>query len=725
VAATSAAPSQARRDATTDTLHGQIVADPYRWLEQAASPATLRWMTAEDAHARRTLSKLPNRAQLERRLKALSYVESMGTPFRRGGRFFFSRRRPDQEKHVWYWYAADKGDPNHARVLLDPNTLSRDGSVSLRGMSFAWNGERVAYKLSQNASDESTLHVMDVGSSTTSQIDRIPGAKYAHASWEPDARGFYYTRLPVDPSIPVDKRPGYAEVYHHRLGTDPASDRLVFSKTGDPRTFVTPQLSRDGSLLFVYVHHGWTRTDVYFKDLAHEEQTFRPLIVGQDADYEVVPYKRNLYVLTNENAPRNRVFIVNPRRLARKNWREIVPQQTDAVLKSVSIMGGRLALSYLHRVTTTLKVATLGGKILRQVALPGLGTASPLVGHPDHDLAYYSFSSFVQPWTIYRTSVARGGREVFFQQALPIDTTPFLVEQVFYPSKDGTKISMFIVRRKDQPKNGNNPYLLYGYGGFNISLTSAFSDERFVWLEAGGSLAIPNLRGGGEYGEAWHRAGMMHNKQNVFDDFIAAAQYLISNKYTKPGQLAIEGGSNGGLLVGAFMTQRPELVRAVVCHVPLLDMVRYHLFGSGRTWIAEYGSAEDPRQFQTLLAYSPYHRVKPGGAYPSLLMLSADSDDRVDPMHARKFVAAVRHASSSARPVLMRIESKAGHGGADMIKKRVARTADVYAFLLDQLQSDVASSGAVSRVPGSAAETSPGNATSPPSTPGAKASDGR
>ncbi|MFH1132686.1 MAG: prolyl oligopeptidase family serine peptidase [Pseudomonadota bacterium] len=673
---------RARREAVVDIIHGQRIADPYRWLEVADSKETKEWLNAHDKYARERLLALPGHALLEKRLKELSYIEQVSAPIRRGTRFFFSRQDPQKEKVIWYWREGEKGE---AKTLIDPNALSKDGSISLRGLSISWEGEKVAYTLSKNAADTSTMYVMDVRTGKVSDVDVIEGARYAHASWMPKGEGFYYTRLPTDKSIPIAELPGYAAVYFHQIGQAPEKDTLVFPKTGDPRKFIYPQLSRDGTLLFVYISYGWARNDVFFKDLKRSrDKNFRPFIKDKEALFYVHPHKRKLFIHTNEAAPRYRLFKVDLQRIQRQKWKEIIPEQKEAVLTDVSIIGDHLALQYLQRATTKLSVATLTGKMVREVELPDLGTSQGLVGHPDDDVAYYSFSSFTTPQTVYRTSIRRGGREVFFQPKVPIDSTPYKVEQVFYPSKDGTKVSMFVVRHKDLPTDGSAPFMIYGYGGFNISLTPMFSAGQFVWLEQGGGLAIPNLRGGGEYGEDWHKAGMLTKKQNVFDDFIAAAEFLKKKGYTGK-RLAIRGGSNGGLLVGAAMTQRPELFRAVACHVPLLDMVRYHLFGSGKTWISEYGSTDDPEQFKAIFAYSPYQNTHFGTAYPALLMLSADSDDRVDPVHARKFVAAIRHATTSKYPVWLRVETNAGHGGGDMIKKKVAATADELAFLFHEL----------------------------------------
>ena len=675
--------ARARRQAIVETHFGQKVADPYRWLEDAKSPETRAWVKAHNARARRHLDALPGRRSLQRRLAQLSYVDWTSAPLRRGERYFFSRRHAKKEKAVYYWR---KGEQGQDHVLLDPNTLSKDGSVSVHGVHVAYDGKKVAYKLSRNNADKATLHVMNVATGKVSSVDVIEGAKYASPSWTPSSDGFYYTRLPQDPKIPISELPGHAAVYFHKLGQPPAKDRLVHARTGDPRTFISAELSRDGRYLLLYVQHGWTSTDVYFKDLKGKDRGFTTLVKGVKALFYVMAWKGIFYVGTNEDAPRYRILTVKARRAAKRDaWKVLVPQRKDAVLDSFDVRGGHLTLRYLQGATQRLEIATLGGKKVRAVKLPSLGSVSDLVGNPEDDTAYYSFSSFLTPPTVYRTSVSKGGNAVHFKLELPVDVTPYTTEQVHYPSRDGTRISMFIIRRKDLPRDGSSPFLLTGYGGFNISITPRFSSRRMVWLEYGGALAIPNLRGGGEYGEQWHRDGMLTKKQNVFDDFIAAAEYLIKNKYTSPAKLAISGGSNGGLLVGAAVTQRPELFNVVICRVPLLDMLRYHLFGSGKTWISEYGNPEIKPHFNALHAYSPYHRLVKGTVYPALLMMSADSDDRVDPMHARKFMAAMQHANSGKRPLLFRLETQAGHGGADMIKKSVAATTDAYSFLFQQL----------------------------------------
>ncbi len=670
-----------RRQDLIEEVHGVPVADPYRWLEDVESKEVQEWMRAQDEVARAWLASLSSRDALRARFAELSYVDWTSAPRHLGNRYFYLRRTARQEKAVLCFKESETGAEH---VLIDPNGLSMDGSIALGTWSPSWDGRFVAYALHRNNADSATLYTRDLDTGLDLEKDVIVDAKYASPSWTPDSRGFYYTWLPADPSIPRAELPGRAEVRFHRRGTDPSSDRVVHAALGDPKRFLSADVSRDGRYLVLLIQRGWSATDVYFKSLGAEAPGFRPLAVGQDAIYTVVVWKGKFYVHTNEGAPRYRVFRVDPRRPGRKDWREIVPEG-DSVLDEVQVVGGRLVLTYLRNAASELEVRDLSGRLLRKLELPALGTTKGMVGNPDEDEAYFSFTSFTQVPQIFRTSVRTGKTSLWETVPIPADTSQCAVDLVSYRSKDGTPISMFLVHRKDLVRNGDNATLLTGYGGFNISQTPSFRATAVVWLEHGGVLAVPNLRGGGEYGEEWHRAGMLARKQNVFDDFIAAAEYLVSRGITRPERLAISGGSNGGLLVGAAMTQRPDLFRAVVCAVPLLDMVRYHKFGSGTTWIEEYGSADDPELFPKLYAYSPYHHVRHGTAYPALLVMSADSDDRVDPMHARKFAAAVQSATTSGRSVLLRIERHAGHGGADLVRQQVERWTDEYAFVMAEL----------------------------------------
>jgi prolyl oligopeptidase len=671
-----------RLDAVKEIVHGVTIADPYRWLEDVKAGDTVKWMAEQDQLARGWLSKLPGRTALSDRLRELYYVDSITAPEHRGNRWFYARRQGRSEKPIHY---VREGENGPERVLLDPNRLSKDGTISVGAMTPSWDGAKVAYLERANNSDEGVMKVMDVATGKVSERDSIPGLMWTNASWTPAGDAFYYTWLPSKAQVPEKERPGHAEVRLHRLGTDPAKDEIMFPATRDPRTWLGGWISRDGHWLFVTVEHGDVTNDVYVRDLLKPGSKLEPFVVGVDALFRVEDWRDRFYVRTNDGAPNYKLYRVDPRKPKRSEWVELVPEQKDAVLQGASVVGEHLSLSWLKNASNTLEVRTLDGKPVRTVKLPLVGSSSGFLGNEDEDTAYYAFVSFTQPLQIFKTSVATGATSLWAEVKVPVDPSQFTVEQVWYPSKDGTKVSMFLVHKKGVVRDGSTPWLLWGYGGFNISETPSFSGGIFPWLEAGGGYAVANLRGGGEYGERWHRAGMLDKKQNVFDDFIAAAEFLVKEKWTRPDRLAIRGGSNGGLLVGAVTTQRPDLFRAVICQVPLLDMLRYHLFGAGQVWVPEYGSADDPLQFKSLLSYSPYHHVKAGTRYPAFLMMSADADDRVDPLHARKMVAALQAANAGEHPILLRIESHAGHGGADLIKQTVDQQADAFAFLMHEL----------------------------------------
>lgn len=664
---------------SADVLHGTKVPDPYRWLEDEKAPDVVGWLDAQDKLARAELEKMGEREELKKRLKELVYIDALFAPTKKKNRYFYSRRHADKEKAIVYFKDGKEGKE---RVLFDPNGWSTDGSVSLGTWSASHDGKKVAYSIKKNNSDESTLYVMDVGSMKKSEIDVIEGAKYAYPSWTATGDGFFYTWLPVDKAIAPADRPGYAEVRFHKLGADPKKDTVVRERTNDATKFVSGYATRDGRFFFLSIDHGWSGNELYFRDGGKLTDPLVALSTDAKAHYRATGYKGYLYVQTDDGAPRWRIFRVDPKKPQRDAWVEIVKESPDATLDNFEIVGGRLALTYLHKAASRLELRELDGKPFKTVDLPTIGTVGGPSGNPDDNEAYFTFESFTTPLEVHELDVKTGKTKLYSKVKVPVDPSKFDVEQVTYPSpKDKTPITMFVVRPKGAPKDGNGRMYLYGYGGFQSVESPFFWSTVYPWLERGGSFAVPNLRGGGEYGEAWHQDGMLLKKQNVFDDFVGAAEYLIQEKYTSPQRLVISGGSNGGLLVGAAMTQRPDLYAGVVCGVPLLDMVRYHKFGSGRTWISEYGSADDPAQFQALFAYSPYHHVKPGTKYPPLLLLAADSDDRVDPMHARKFAAAVQDASAGG-PVLLRVERNAGHGGADLRKSEVDKSTDRLAFAL-------------------------------------------
>ena len=672
----------AKRDSQVDDLHGVQVADPYRWLEDAKAPDVVAWTTEEDRLARDYLSKLPGREALAARFKELFYIESAGSPRHHAGRWFFPRRDAGKEKSIIYWR---EGRTGLDKVLLDPSHWSTDGSSSLGVWTVSWDGKRVAYTVKANNSDESTLYVMDVATGKKSEVDIIDGARYASPAWTASGDGFYYTWIPPKDSVPTAERPGYAEIRFHRLGSDPKTDKTVHEKTGDAKTFLDVALSKSGRWLIVTIEHGWTRTDVEFMDLHAPKPAWKSLVAGQDARYVIDVDHDRFFIRTNEGAPKYRVLVADPLHAERAAWKEIVPERQDATLEMSGVIGHRLLLTYLKDVVSQVELRDEDGKLVRTLELPTLGAIGGISGEADDDLAYYSFQSFTYPTEIFETSVKTGKTTTFYKLKVPVDPSKYVVEQLFATSKDKTRVPFFVVRAKDAPKDGKTPTVVNGYGGFQVAETPYFSSSIYPWLEHGGIWVVANLRGGSEYGEEWHRHGMRHEKQNVFDDFFAVAEELVKEGFTKPEKLAALGGSNGGLLVGAAITQRPDLFRVALCGVPLLDMLRYHLFGSGKTWVEEYGSADDAEDFKTLYAYSPYQRVTKGTKYPATLIMSADSDDRVDPLHARKFAAELQWASSGP-PVLLRVEKHSGHGGADLVKANVERLADEYAFALDQMK---------------------------------------
>jgi prolyl oligopeptidase len=671
-----------RRVDQVDELHGVKVADPYRWLEDGKSAEVKKWLDDQDAFARSYLTKLPERDAIAARLKELMYVESTGVPHRFGNRWFFSRRDAGKEKPTAY-YREGKNGPD--KVMLDPNTWSADGSVALGVWVVSWDGKRVAYAVKSNNSDEAVLHVLDVASGKKSDIDVIEGAKYAEPAWTLTGDGFYYTWIPAPDKVPTADRPGFAEVRFHKLGTDPKKDEVVREKTGDPKTFLEIHLSKDGRWLVLTTEHGWTSTDVEVMDLRAKKREWKPLAVGKDAIFNVAVDRDRFFVHTNDGAPKYCVFRVDSAHPERDKWTEIVPERKDATLEASQVIGHKLVLTYLKDVVNLMELRDEDGKALRPIELPTIGSVSGMVGHVDDDVAYYSFQSFTYPTEIFETNVKTGKTSTWYKLKVPVDPSKYAAEQLFATSRDGTKVPFFVVRAKDAPKNSDAPTILCGYGGFQIAESPIFSPTIFPWLERGGNWVLANLRGGSEYGEEWHRHGMRREKQNVFDDYFAVAEELTKQGFTKPDKLAALGRSNGGLLVGTALTQRPDLFRVILCGVPLIDMVRYHLFGSGKTWIEEYGSADQADDFKAIYAYSPYHHVKDGTKYPATLIQSADSDDRVDPMHARKFAAEVQNASTGG-PVLLRVERNSGHGGADLVKSTIEKLTDMYAFTLDRMK---------------------------------------
>jgi prolyl oligopeptidase len=717
-----------------DMFHGVKVLDNYRWLEDGKSPATQKWVEEEMAYTRRVLAPLPAREAIHQRLTQLLSIGSVTPPMIAGRHYFYTKREGMQNQPILYVREGLNGED---RVLVDANTLAADGTIALDWFQPSENGKYVAYGTSPSGSEMSTLHIIETKTGMLLP-DTLERTRAASIAWKLDNSGFYYTRYPKKGDVPEGQEMYNRHVYYHALGDDPANDdKLIFGEGRDPEDWPSVHLSNDGHWLLINVQQGWTKSELFLMDLKKGTPPSR-ITTGKNFLYGGEVYDGKLYITTNEDAPRYRVFVADAGNYDREAWKELIPQ-SDAVLQGTAVFGGKLFAQYEQNASSQLKLLDLDGKKISDITLPAIGTVFGSGGRWDRDEMFFGFQSFTVPPSIYRVdlkslatsdpqglkpaSVAESGgtlRRASLAQgrlkaesrALPkpvdrmpsstidpvlwtkvaapsIDPSAYDVNQEWFKSKDGTRVPMFVVHKKGATKNGKNPTLLTAYGGFNVSLTPNFSRTAYLWMEHGGIYAVANLRGGAEFGEDWHRAGMLDKKQNVFDDMIAAAEHLISENYTDNNHLAIQGGSNGGLLMGAMMTQRPDLFRAVVCQVPLLDMLHYQDFQIAKLWIPEYGTAENAEQFKWLYAYSPYHHVKVGTEYPAILFMTADTDTRVDPMHAKKMAALMqaeaKNGASKTRPILLRIESKAGHGAGKPVTKQIEEFTDVYSFLFWQL----------------------------------------
>ena len=682
---TAPGPPKAKVDSVVDTLHGHRIADPYRWLEDSASADAQDFVRDELAYTRGLLDPLPGRQQIHQRLEQLLSIGDIDAPQAAGPYYFYTRRDGLQNQPV---LLVREGIRGKDRVLVDVNQAAADGTVALDWWYPSDDGKFLAYGTSASGSEVSTLHVIKTASG-----ELLPGAiertRAASVAWKLDNSGFYYTRNPKKGEVPAGQEVYNRHVFYHALGSDPEHDPLIFGAGLDAEDWPNLNLSNDGRWLLISVSHGWTKTELYLSDLRSAGPTFTAITTGKDFLYSADIFRGKLYITTNEDAPRFRVYVADTANPQREHWKEIIPQG-DAVLNGAFVLGGKLFTRYEKDASSQLKLFELDGKAIADLPLPTLGTVSGIGGRWDRNEVFFGFSSFTVPPSVYEVDLSSRHSELWDKVDAPgIDPAAYEVKQLWYSSKDGTKVPMFVFHKKGLTLDGKNPTLLTGYGGFNVSSTPEFRSARFVWLEHGGVFAVANLRGGAEFGEEWHRAGMLEKKQNVFDDFIAAAEFLIAEKYTDKDHLAIQGGSNGGLLMGAAFTQRPDLYRAVVCQVPLLDMLRYQNFQIAKLWIPEYGSADDPKQFEWLYAYSPYHHVKAGTEYPAILFMTAESDTRVDPMHAKKMAALMQaeaaNGRSRERPILLRIETKAGHGQGKPITKQIDEGTDIFSFLFWQL----------------------------------------
>ncbi len=669
----------AKKGDVVDDYHGTKVADPYRWLEDADSPESRAWIEAENALTFGYLGKIPERARLAARITKLFNYEKVSTPWKAGGRWFWNKNDGLQNQGVLYTATSVDAEPS---VLLDPNTLSADGTVSLGGTSISEDGKYMAYALSTAGSDWEEWRVREI---TTGKdlADRLAWVKFSGASWAHDGSGFYYSRYPKPASEGQSlKEANFGQaVYFHRLGDAQEKDRLVYERKDHKDWFVGGGVTEDGKWLVIGISRPSSIHEnlVYYQDLTKKNSKITPLIEEWGAEYSNLGNDgTKFYFQTNLDAPLGKVISID---LAHPKARALIVPESPDKLAGVGLLGGTFHCTYLHDAHTVIRTYGLNGSFKREVPLPAIGTSGGIDGRRDQTEAFYSFTNQTTPNTIFRYDVAKGTSAVWRETKVDFDATPFVTEQVFVPSKDGTKVPVFLTHRKGIQLDGTNPTYLDGYGGFDVSITPGFSASVAMWLENGGVFAQANLRGGGEYGEKWHLAGAQANKQNVFDDFIAAAEWLIANKWTSSPRLAIHGGSNGGLLIGACVTQRPDLFGAAVAEVGVLDMLRFQKFTIGWGWTSDYGSPDDPDDFRTLYAYSPLHNIRAGTAYPPTLVTTGDHDDRVVPGHSFKFAAALQAAQAGDAPILMRIDTDAGHGLGKPVGKLIDERADVLTFL--------------------------------------------
>lgn len=670
----------ARRDSTVDEYHGVQVEDPYRWMENNQSPELARWIEEENALTERYLSKLPSREPLRARLAELLDYETQGVYSHTGKYYLFFRKEGLRNQDVLYVRDSLSGE---ARVLLDPNTLSDDGTVALTGLAMSRDSRYLAYSVADGGSDWNTIYVLDVESGKRLS-DEILWVKFSGIAWQGD--GFYYSAYGAPESgQALSGKNEYHKVFYHKLGTPQSADRLVFQNRQEPLRNYYAEVTEDEKYLLVNETASTDGNSVYVKNLRTNSEFVR-LTVGYDYSYSLVGSKGDdLYMLTNYKAPKGKLVRINMDRSDVGDWQDVIEEQKD-VLTSVTLAGDYFVSVHMVDAVSRMEVYTLEGELVRAIEQPVMGTVGAVQGRPGRDELFYAFSSFTVPSVVYRVVPSTGEQQEVYRPQIDFPFEDYVVEQVFYPSVNSQMVPMFIVHHKDVQYDGSNPTLLYGYGGFNISLTPGFSAIRLAWLEQGGVYAQACLRGGGEYGEKWHMAGTKLNKQNVFDDFIAAGEYLIQSGYTSTSKLAIQGGSNGGLLVGAVVNQRPDLFAAAVPQVGVMDMLRYQHFTIGWAWADDYGTSDEELQFKNLYSYSPLHNIRRGEDYPAILATTADRDDRVVPAHTFKYMAMMQFMQPKGAPKLLRVETRAGHGAGKPTSLRIEEQADIYAFLFDNLQ---------------------------------------
>mgnify|MGYP000011746715 CR=1 FL=1 len=658
----------------TENYHGTLVADPYRWLEDDKSDETKAWVEEQNKITFDYLNKIPFREKIKNRLTEIFNYPKYGAPFRAGNKYYFFKNDGLQNQSVLYVKETLK---SKEEVFLDPNKFSEDGTKSLTTISFSDDGKYLVYGVSSGGSDWNEFFVMNA---ETKELlsDHLKWIKFSGAAWK--GNGFYYSRYPEPQGSELSSKNEFSKVYYHKIGTKQEEDVLIYEDPSKPKRGFSAQTTDDERFLIIYQTEGTSKNAFMVKDLSDDKSKFVTIVDDFKNNYSVIDnIEDKLLVRTDYNAPNYKVVLIDPKNPSKENWTDVIPESKN-VLQSVRLIGGKIIATYLQDVAHHAYIFDLNGNPEGEIKLPGLGTVS-FSGKRDDNIAFYTFTSFTSPGTIYKFDVSTKSSELFRQIELNFDFDNYETKQVFYPSKDGTKIPMFIVHKKGLKLDGNNPTYLYAYGGFNASMLPSFSVSRLILLENNGVFALANIRGGGEYGEEWHRAGMLDKKQNVFDDFIAAAEYLIKEGYTNPNKLAIAGGSNGGLLIGAVINQRPDLFKVALPAVGVMDMLRFHKFTIGYYWIVEYGSSDDPKQFEYLYKYSPLHNIKEGLNYPAVLVTTADHDDRVVPAHSFKYIATLQEKYKGENPVLIRIETKAGHGAGKPTTKIIEELTDVWSFI--------------------------------------------
>lgn len=675
---------QARVDNVVDDYFGMKVPDPYRWLENPDSPETRSWIEAENKITFGFLEKIPAREQIKKRMTKLWNYERYGIPLQENGHYFFRKNSGLQNQSVLYYSDTLTSEP---KVLLDPNQLSSDGTVALDDMVTSHNAKLLAYGLAVSGSDWTEWKVRDV-QSASDLSDHLKWIKFSSVAWTADDKGFYYSRYDEPKAgTELEQANYYQKLYYHQIGSSQASDKLIYQRSDQKEWQFAPTVTDDGRYLIITVSKSTApKFLIFYQDLQDKNSKVTELINTFEADYTFLGNDGSLFWFkTDLNTPQGKVIAINIKNPDKANWKEIIPEASDAI-ESVSLMNKKFIVSYLKDAHSAVKVFNIDGKLEQELELPGIGSVSGFFGKQKDTETFYGYTSYTTPFTVYRYDLKANKIELFKQPIVDFNPQDYETNQIFYQSKDGTRVPMFISHKKGLKPDVNTPTYLYGYGGFDIAETPNFNVMNLIWMEMGGVFAVANIRGGNEYGEEWHEAGTKLHKQNVFDDFISAAEWLIANKYTSSSKLAIGGASNGGLLIGACITQRPELFGAAIPAVGVMDMLRFHKFTIGWAWVSDFGSSENEQEFQALYKYSPYHNIKKGVSYPPTFITTADHDDRVVPAHSFKFAAAMQAAQAGSAPILIRIETKAGHGGGKPVSKIIAESTDRLAFLTAELQ---------------------------------------